>query len=170
MPRAAFGLLLAFLAWSTPFATAAPIRTAATANSVMTQALQANSVYFRNALQTRSLQVSIPRNLRGLRPMSDGTLPDSTFVDYLRWRWSLNPVRFAQYHPSVSRMILQDLQIRQLAQQVPQIVNPPGVKPSVITNPQTVTPPAVPEPSSLAILTLLFGASLWARRARRRAS
>lgn len=157
---------------TTPAADAAAIRSRSTGTVTAAWATDSYGSYFRNALQQRSLKVNVPVSLRSLRTLGDGTLPETAFVEYLRWRRSLNPLQFDRWHPSVARMILRDQEIRRLREtvvRVPQVVTPtpgtPGVLPSVIVKP---VPPTVPEPSSVAIVGLLFAAAAWGRRWRQR--
>jgi hypothetical protein len=119
--------------------------------------------YYRRALTNQSRQVVVPSFLRSLSLQPNGMLPDSAFVDYLRWRRGLAPQRFDANHPRISRLLIQD----QLARQT---VKPPPVVPVVVpprtTNPrpQPLEPPRVPEPSSLVIAASLLGAAAWWRR------
>jgi hypothetical protein len=121
--------------------------------------------YFRRALNTRSLRVRVPAAMRPLRLQADGTLPETSFVQYLRWRRSLSPRRFDSFHPNLSSMLIRDQAVRPSV--IPPI--PPVVTPPTTTNPrpQPLLPPQVPEPSSVLVLAALFAAAAWARRGRR---
>lgn len=99
------------------------------------------SAYYTRAMETHSLHVNVPPALRGLRPLSDGTLPKTAFVDYLRWRMDLNPKRFTAYHPRVAAMMLRDNQARQ-AEALPPITEAPAApQPQVPLPPATVDRP-----------------------------
>jgi hypothetical protein len=109
-------------------------------------------------------------------------------IDYLLWRQSLNPTRFARNHPNLSPALTQLLNTPTLPPNVPpptftpvpqtavspQTVVPPQtlVSPHTLTPPapltpplsQTVIPPAVPEPNSLILAAGMVGWGLWWRR------
>jgi hypothetical protein len=110
--------------------------------------------YYAQALRQHRMQVKGLNALKVLRINPDGTLPQIPMVAYLQWRWSLNPTRFAQYHPLLSRWIVRDRIIRS----IPENPTGGGVKP----------PPAVPEPSSLLVAALFTGVIAAARIGRRR--
>lgn len=132
--------------------------------------------YFRWALQTQTLQVAVPQMLRNLQPASNGQLPAWAFVDYLRWRRSLNPARFDYYHPRVGQMLQWEPPIPQgnpppttTPPVDPQGQNPrPPVTPPPVIPPPEEPPPVIPEPSTALIMASLFAAGWWARRRRAR--
>jgi hypothetical protein len=100
-----------------------------------------------------------------LIPLADGTLPDSAYVDYLRWRRSLNPRQFDAYHPCLWRPLVKDQVIRESVKPGTQpSVRPGAVRPGQVGG----DPPMVPEPPAYAILLGLFGVAAWAQRRGRR--
>jgi hypothetical protein len=102
------------------------------------------AAYYEAALANHSLHVQVPPIFRLLRPVN-GLLPDWAFVDYLRWRWSLNPARFDFFHPTLGPWIQADLLLRQ----VPPATTPvPTVSPEVVT---ATRPPATPHPCPLIL-------------------
>jgi hypothetical protein len=116
--------------------------------------------YFRWALRNQVRRVNVPPSLRGLRTSLDGRLPEWAFVDYLRWRRSLNPARFDVNHPNLARLFR--------FEPLPPLTPPTPVEPTVRPRTQQPLPPQVPEPSSALIAVALFGAGWWARRRRAR--
>ncbi len=124
--------------------------------------------YFAAALRSRSLDVRVPRGMRVVAS-AEGLLDDSSFVNYLRWRRSLNPNRFDQFHARMGPMLLRDLQVRNRP-----IV--PALPPLVPDDPITIggrptgpptTQTVVPEPSTaLAAMVIVGGWGLWRRRSR----
>lgn len=100
-------------------------------------------------------------------------------IDYLLWRQSLNPARFARNHPRLSPALTQLLRVPTViggtpppsilpvpqSQVSPQTVTGPApVSPRPQTIPQTVVPPAVPEPNSLLVAGGMAAWGLWWRR------
>jgi hypothetical protein len=110
-------------------------------------------------------------------------------IDYLLWRQSINPTRFATNHPHLSPALTQLLN----SLEVPSTIPPPAVTPPQATvpqgitppatlippatqsvppttqsvSPQSVMPPAVPEPGSLVLAAGMIGWGVWwARRSR----
>ncbi len=87
---------------------------------------------------------------------SNGTLVETPFVDYLTWRRDLDPSRFDHYHPNVGP---------ELAQLTTPSVVPSVVKPVPPTKPFNVAPQNLPEPASLPLALILFGAAYaWRER------
>lgn len=98
-------------------------------------------------------------------------------IDYLLWRRSLNPVRFASYHPRLSPALSQLLTISTPSlpssvpppsfTPVPQVVtptSPQGVTPPLIPPaPQGVSPAAIPEPSSILLAIGMTAVGVWWR-------
>ncbi|QEH33086.1 hypothetical protein OJF2_15830 [Aquisphaera giovannonii] len=107
-------------------------------------------------------------------------------IDYLLWRRSLNVRRFATYHPYLNPRLAQLLNSSPTlpsgapAPQPPTAVSPQDLTgpkagptpstPSTTTPPapsdpigQTVSPPSVPEPSSLVLAATMTGMGLWWR-------
>jgi hypothetical protein len=135
-----------------------------------------NDAYWSRALRLGlTTQVKVPGGTR-LSLQSNGLLPDTAFVTYLRWRQAINPQTFNARHPNVAQLLLQDQVARQTILNpqapivptvpivtTPSVVRPPSVGPEVITN-----PPAVPEPSSVVVVGVAFAAAAWARSRRRR--
>jgi hypothetical protein len=98
-------------------------------------------------------------------------------IDYLLWRQSLNPRRFATNHPNLSPALSQLLKdsspslppgvppptyapVPQTTTTSPQGVSPPLINPA----PQGVSPAAIPEPSSFLLALGMTGLGLWWRR------
>jgi len=137
------GLLLACGAWASASANALPPAVLQANPSALLQpvsALQSNPIlrrqeaFFARALQNRSVRgVPRPQGLRMLlTPDNQGRLPDSSVIDYLHWRRSLNPTRFDRHHPFIGPM-LEDDRIVDIGNPVP----PPD-------SPQAPLPPPVP--------------------------
>jgi hypothetical protein len=115
-------------------------------------------------------------------------------IDYLLYRQSLHPRRFDTFHPRLGAALHQLLNSPTLPTNVPpptytpvpvstvasQGVTPPGpqgvaapstlIPPATQTVPQNITPPAIPEPSSLIIALGMTGCGLWWRQRIRRRS
>jgi hypothetical protein len=96
-------------------------------------------------------------------------------IDYLLWRRSLNPRRFAANHPSLSPALAQLLSTPSLPAGVPpptftpvpqSAVSPQTVTPPPLVNPspQTISPSAIPEPRSWILAVGMTGLALWWRR------
>ncbi len=102
--------------------------------------------YFARALAQRTTTVQGPNAVRILSAFS-GNLPDSPFVDYLRWRRSLNPSRFDHYHPGLGSLLEEG--------NVSVTVDPPVVPP---------IKPEVPEPSTWLLGAVLAVAGIGAHR------
>jgi hypothetical protein len=81
-------------------------------------------------------------------------------IEYLEWRRSLDPTRFASYHPNLSPALAQLLSSPSLPAGVP----PPTSTPGTPTGAQTVYPPAVPEPSSVLLAAAMTGWGIWWRQ------
>jgi hypothetical protein len=99
--------------------------------------------------------------MRSLRLQSNGLLPDTSFVSYLRWRRSLNPRRFDANHPNIAQLIIRDEANRPPI--TPTVVRPPTINP----RPQPLEPPKVPEPSGIAVAGVLVAAGILASRRER---
>lgn len=134
---------------------AAAIRPAPASSAATTATGGPFADYFRWTLRTQTTRVVVPTALRELQPASDGRLPDWAFVDYLRWRRSLNPARFDFYHPRIGLVLRNEPPV------VPIQPDEPPVRPQTQRPP---APPQVPEPSSALVVVGLFGASWWACR------
>jgi hypothetical protein len=119
--------------------------------------------YFRQALAKHSLRVRIPSQLRALRADANGLLPETAFVEYLRWRHSLNPERFDRVHPKIGPMIEHDTVLRTAMLRPPS----PTPFPQVLTIDSTTR---VPEPSAGFIALVLIASGAWARRSALRAA
>jgi PEP-CTERM motif len=106
---------------------------------------------------------------------------ENPMIDYLLWRQSLNPKRFAANHPNLSPRLSQLLNAPTLPTGVPPPTYTPvpqsTVSSQTLTGPsdpssaplvppagQTVSPPAVPEPTSLILGVGMLGWGLWWRR------
>lgn len=95
-------------------------------------------------------------------------------IDYLEWRRSLDPTRFASNHPNLSPALAQLLNSPSLPTNVPPPTYTPvpetATAPQVLSSPampsgaQTVFPPTVPEPSSLLLAAAMTGWGIWWRR------
>jgi hypothetical protein len=136
--------------------------------------------YFEHALRVHSLHVHVPKLLRELRA-ENGLLPETPFVDYLRWRWSLDPLRFARFHPHTAALLKVDDQVRALlGLPTPPTISPPTptVPPLISASlpprpfnptPQFVNPPPVPEPAmGWVAAVLVAAAAVWRHRAQNR--
>jgi hypothetical protein len=95
-------------------------------------------------------------------------------VHYLLWKQSLDPTRFAYYHPKLAPALEKILKATPTAPIAPQELNPPSTStssetsstPSTTTAEQGLNPPAAtPEPSTLLLALSMAGWSVW--RARR---
>ncbi len=93
-------------------------------------------------------------------------------IQYLEWRRSLDPTRFAYYHPSLAPTLAQLLPAPSLPQTIPP---PPSGSPASSSTPgssttgaQSVTPPAVPEPGSFAVAAAMTAWGIWWRRRMRK--
>ena len=82
-------------------------------------------------------------------------------IDYLEWRRSLDPTRFTHNHPNLSPALARLLSSPSLP------ANPPPptstLVPETPTLAQTVSPPTVPEPSSLLLAAAMTGWGIWWR-------
>jgi hypothetical protein len=119
--------------------------------------------YFARALQNQWRQVEVPLGQRILRS-SDGLLPDTAFVRYLRWRRGLRTAQFDRFHPRVAMMISRDEQLRRpsvLAATLPPVL-PRCDCPAVPALPPTEE--TSPEPASLLVAIVLGGSVALARR------
>jgi hypothetical protein len=83
-------------------------------------------------------------------------------IEYLEWRRSLDPTRFAANHPNLSPALAQLLSSPSLPSNVPPPTSTPV--PQTPTLAQTVSPPTVPEPSSLLLAVAMTGWGIWRRR------
>lgn len=134
--------------------------------------------FYQLALQ-RHQSVKVPYRLRTLQA-HDGLLPETPFIEYLRWRRSLNPSRFDFYHPYMGRMLETDRIIRSQVFTPPIASCPPAVDalPPVHVprpvEPGILTPgPSVPEPSTALLGLAMIGtvaAWRWAGQVRERPS
>jgi len=125
-----------------------------------TRAEQRLDDYYAQALAAQRLNVFVPAVLRNIQS-EGGLLHESSFVAYMRWRWSLAPSRFAFYHPGIVRAIITDHQIRQTLVTSPPVATP---DPSINPAPGGVIPPpgvATPEPSSVLIAGVMAAAGIW---------
>ncbi len=88
-------------------------------------------------------------------------------IEYLEWRRSLDPTRFTSYHPNLSPALAQLLSSPSLPPGVPEPTSTPVTPSSTTVTPtgaQTVSPPAVPEPSSLLLAAAMTGWGIWWRQ------
>ncbi len=83
-------------------------------------------------------------------------------IEYLEWRRSLDPTRFAANHPNLSPALAQLLSSPSLPSNVPPPTSTPV--PQTPTLAQAVSPPTVPEPSSLLLAVAMTGWGIWRRR------
>ena len=120
--------------------------------------------FFTQALNNHWLHVDIPVSMRHLEAEANGLLPDTVFVEYLKWRHDLNPVRFDFYHPKVGPMIERDEILR--ASLSPKVIVEPTAPPPNLG--QTLTPPPhcpnIPEPGTATIAVVMLAAAALARR------
>ncbi|HEX8199460.1 MAG TPA: hypothetical protein VF590_03155 [Isosphaeraceae bacterium] len=126
---------------------------------VWDQAADRAEAYFARALRDQRQNVEIPVGERLLRS-SDGLLPETAFVRYLRWRRGLRTAQFDRWHPLVAAMMIRDEQIR-ASTLLPTIV-PRVDRPTV--PPRRPTEQAVPEPSALLVALVLGGSVALGRR------
>lgn len=73
----------------------------------------------------------------------NGLLPDTPYINYLRWRRSLNPARFDYYHPTLGPILREDERVRNLPPPLdpePGGVIPPGGTPDPGGNPNQPPP------------------------------
>ncbi len=95
-------------------------------------------------------------------------------IDYLEWRRSLDPTRFTDNHPNLSPALAQLLSSPSLRTHDPRPTYTPvpetTTAPQALSSPATpsgahsVSPPAVPEPSSLLLAAAMTGWGIWQRR------
>ncbi len=95
-------------------------------------------------------------------------------IDYLLWRRSLDPTRCTSYHPNLSPALAQLLSSPSLRTHDPRPTYTPvpetTTAPQALSSPATpsgahsVSPPAVPEPSSLLLAAAMTGWGIWQRR------
>jgi len=102
-------------------------------------------------------------------------------IEYLEWRRSLDPTRFSFYHPNLSPALAQLLSSPSLPANPPPPTDTPvpetTTAPQVLSSPapapapapatptaaQTLSAPAVPEPSSLLLAAAMTGWGIWWR-------
>ena len=104
-------------------------------------------------------------------------------IDYLEWRRSLDPTRFTDNHPNLSPALAQllsspslpanpppptDTPVSETPMLTPTLPPKPKPKPKPKPTPtptlaQTVSPPTVPEPSSLLLAAAMTGWGIWWR-------
>ena len=139
-------------------AEAGAIRTsAAQARAILKiQKADPNSQYWVRALEHHTLKLRGPRINRVAALNADGTVSETAFVRYMLWRESLSPKRFDSFHPDLAQIF-------------------GHVRPSTIpiqspdftpVEPGFVTPPTIPEPSTIAIALAMVLAVGIARRGR----
>jgi len=68
----------------------------------------------------------------------NGVLPNTPFINYLRWRRSLDPARFDHYHPQWAKQLATDASIRAGLPPTPPSGPPPA--PPTSPAPQIITP------------------------------
>ena len=153
-------LAAAGLLWASGPAEAAPIR----GGRLMIEAAQGNPLeaYFRSALRRHSLNIHLDAATRragldGLEHIlsAEGQLPDTAFVQYLRWRRGLHTLRFDANHPRLAAM----LQVVR-AQQFTPTSAPPQVD-GLLIGPPTHQ---APEPSTWLVAAGLMAAGAAYRR------
>src|SRR5688500_17279445 len=106
-----FLIALVLLGAGTPGALrAAPLRTRQPLGSARAEARV--EAYFARALENQWRRVEVPLGARILQTGSDGLLPDTALVRYLRWRRGLRTAQFDRVHPRVALMMIRDEQLR----------------------------------------------------------
>jgi PEP-CTERM motif len=93
-------------------------------------------------------------------------------IEYLEWRRNLDPTRFDANHPNLAPALEQLLSSPSLPSNPPPPTSTPVPSTPVPSTPvpetptlaQTVTPPTVPEPSSLLLAAAITGWGIWWRR------
>ena len=83
-------------------------------------------------------------------------------VEFLLWKQSLDPARFARYHPHVAP-ILNRISTASLGSQTTTPSTPTTTSTTPVTEPQTLTP-TVPEPGPWLLALGMTGWGLWWRR------
>jgi hypothetical protein len=100
-----------------------------------------------------------------LRTDADETNP---WVHFLLWKQSLDPARFAHYHPHVAP-VLDRISAEKVTTLITQLTSPPDTNTPLsdpLTQPQTLTP-SVPEPTPWLLALGMTGWGLWWRRRQR---
>jgi hypothetical protein len=107
---------------------------------------------------------AVTPDLRGeiWKALGSSDADSNPMVDFLLWKQSLDPARFARYHPKVAP-ILNRISTASLGSQTiaPTTSTSTGTTP--ITQPQTLTP-TVPEPGPWLLALGMSGWGLWWRR------
>ena len=108
-----------------------------------------------------------------LKTDTEAQLVSNPMIEYLEWRRSLDPTRFTFYHPNLSPALAQLLISPSLPTSVPPPTYTPVLEtttaPQVLSSPatpsgaQSISPPAVPEPSSLLLAAAMTGWGIWWR-------
>jgi len=132
---------------------------------VRARAEPAGEAYFTRALRRRWPHVEVPRALRSLQA-SDGLLPETAFVRYLRWRRELHPAQFDRWHPRVAALMIRDAQVRDTSV-LPSSPAPILVRtetPAVAPLPPVDEGTKSPEPTSLLMAIVLAGSVALSRR------
>jgi hypothetical protein len=98
------------------------------------------------------------------RALGSDRAESNPWVEFLLWKQSLDPTRFAHYHPHVVP-VLDRISRENLITPVTQTSTPPSTV-TPITEPQSLTP-AVPEPGAWLLAFGMTGWGLWWRRRQR---
>jgi hypothetical protein len=97
---------------------------------------------------------------REYREHHDGLLPDTPFWRYLEHRESIDPPRFAHWHPRVAPWIVEDRELRS------HTAAPPGNGGQEIGPPPIGVGGSAPEPGTWIMLACGVAWALWRGRAR----
>ena len=166
------GMILAFLG---NHATAGVIRgsTLSAKATVQIQKADPNSNFWVQALKHHTLRLGGPMMPTVITLNADGSVPASPFMLYMKWREGLNIKRFDSFHPEMVKLLRKIKRpatpttpgtIAPPSPGVP--IQPPDFTPIAPITPQQVTPPNVPEPSSIALAIAMIGVAAIARRRR----
>lgn len=146
------------------------------------QAFQRQEAFYARALEQGMTRVPRPQFLDVLLvPDVSGLLPESSTLDYLRWRRELNSSRFDRNHPVIGPALERDRIVRNQTP-LPPVTPPtepevptippaiPGLPGEPITSGGRPSPQVpIPEPSTLAVwLALGIGGSFALNRRQRR--
>ena len=167
-----FGIVLVVTAWGisvSPPASASPIKHSHQLSE--TARLDAEighswSAYLMAgpSVWTKVIHPSVTPDLRAAiwKALGSTDAASSPMVDFLLWKQSLDPARFARYHPHVAP-ILTRISTASLGSQTTTSSTPTSTSTTPVTQPQSITP-TVPEPGPWLLALGMTGWGLWWRR------